>query len=350
MESSSEISMTSFSVGVRVMRRGIRRSRGRSAVLLLMAAAIVVAATACRGGEPPARSSGASASGASAPARDGFPRTVVDASGEAIAIAARPRRIVSQTLASDEILLAICPLDRIAGLSTLADDDAYSNVAEQARTHKIPLVSSAEDALQLTPDLVLVASYSRAEVIELLKASGAPVFRFASFERFDDLKRNVETLGRLIGEESAAAALATKMQARLDAVARRAAARGRRPTVLSYAGTGFTAGANTLFDDAIRRAGGVNLAATHGLKGFVQLSAEQVMAWQPDLIVSGAKGSEIDVTRARLLRDPALAETRAVKDGRLLIMDDRSYLAASQYAIDAVERLADAFDALPPAR
>lgn len=344
--------MVSFSVGVRSMRRGIRRSRVRSAVFLLMAAAIAVAATACRGGEPPARSSGVStpAASSSAATRDGFPRTVVDASGEAITIAARPRRIVSQTLASDEILLAICPLDRIAGLSTLADDDAYSNIAEQARTHKIPLVISAEDALQLTPDLVLVASYSRAEVIELLKASGAPVFRFASFERFDDLKRNVETLGRLIGEESAAAALAAKMQARLDAVARRAAARGRRPTVLSYAGSGFTAGANTLFDDTIRRAGGENLAATHGLKGFVQLSAEQVMAWQPDIIVSGAKGSEIDVTRARLLRDPALAETRAVKDGRLLIMDDRSYLAASQYAIDAVERLADAFDALPPAR
>src|SRR6478736_1597482 len=42
-----------------------------------------------------------------------FPRELKDATGDSLSIQARPQRIVSQTLGTDEILLTICPSERI---------------------------------------------------------------------------------------------------------------------------------------------------------------------------------------------------------------------------------------------
>ena len=45
-----------------------------------------------------------------------FPRKLSTANGEILVIPQRPQRIISQTLATDEILLAICPLNVPAAL------------------------------------------------------------------------------------------------------------------------------------------------------------------------------------------------------------------------------------------
>jgi iron complex transport system substrate-binding protein len=47
-----------------------------------------------------------------------FPRELKDATGESSVIQARPQRIVSQTLSTDEILLTICSPERIVALSS----------------------------------------------------------------------------------------------------------------------------------------------------------------------------------------------------------------------------------------
>src|SRR5215211_5863830 len=51
-----------------------------------------------------------------------FPRELRDAAGTTLVIPARPSRIASQTLGTDEILLAICPSERVVALSKLAED------------------------------------------------------------------------------------------------------------------------------------------------------------------------------------------------------------------------------------
>ena len=54
--------------------------------------------------------------------------------GSAPARAARkPGRLIAMTLATAEMLMALAPKDRIAGLHKLAGHPGYSNVAAQAR-------------------------------------------------------------------------------------------------------------------------------------------------------------------------------------------------------------------------
>ena len=62
-----------------------------------------------------------------------FPRELRDAKGETLNLPREPQRIVSQTLGTDEILLAVCPPERVVALSNLAEDGDYSTVVEEAR-------------------------------------------------------------------------------------------------------------------------------------------------------------------------------------------------------------------------
>jgi iron complex transport system substrate-binding protein len=328
----------------------MRRFRQSLLALILLSSAACQPATpghsggvvtqACKpsGGTPPA-----------VPPLTPFPRTLTDALGNTLTIASAPQRIVSQTLGTDEILFAICPPSRLVGLSTLARDEVYSNILAQARASNAAVSAGAEEVLRLKPDLIFVASYSRAEVVETLRASHAPIFRFANFDSIADMSTNIRIMGRAIGEDAAADRLVAEMHQRLAAIAGRYAESGRtRPRVLSYSGDGYTAGGATLFDEVIRAAGGVNVAASDGaVCGFAHISAEQVLQWNPDVIVSGAKPGQDQVVREGLLRNAAVAATRAAKNGRIITMPAREFEAASQYVVNAAETLAAALWSQP---
>lgn len=276
------------------------------------------------------------------PAPTPFPRTVKDAFGDPLTLNVPPKRIVSQTLGTDEILFAICPRDRIAGITELALNNAYSKIVDEAKASGIKTIYGPEDILALKPDLVFVASYSRAEMSTLLRAAHAPVYRFSNFDRIEDVAGNVRQLGYLIGEDDAAARVVDDMNARLARARALAAASGRRPRIMTYDGSGYTAGSNTLFDDVIRYAGGVNVSAEHGAKGFGRVSGEQILEWQPDYLICGAKPGEADIVRRRLMDNPAIASSTAVKSGRLILMDTRVFMTMSHHVVTAVEALVDA--------
>src|SRR5262245_9911436 len=136
------------------------------------------------------------------PSGAGFPRTLLDGGGSEVAIRARPVRIVSQTLGTDEILWAICGRERIVGVSKIGLEPKYSPIADELRSANLTPVVNAEEILRLQPDLVFVASYSLAETIESLKASGATVFRFANFDDIEAIQKNIRLVGQAIGEEA----------------------------------------------------------------------------------------------------------------------------------------------------
>ena len=319
------------------------RRRGALALIALVGAALVMIAL---GIEAARRLTGAPMSPDAAVnrtegARSRFPRYLRDASGATLIIPSPPQRIASQTLGTDEILLAICSPDRIVALSSLATDPNYSNVVEQARAAQKPAVQGAEQVLKLNPDLIFVASYSRAEVVDLLRAAGAPVFRFANFDRIEDIKANIRTVGYAIGDEARAEALVAQMERELEAIRARALSVGKRPRVMSYGALGYTAGANTLFDDMARIVGAINISAEQGINRFQKISAEQITMWQPDFIVTGANAGTFDAARRRLLADPAIASSSAGRAGRIIVIDNRYYLTVSHHVVGAVEALAE---------
>ncbi len=312
----------------------------RRLLVYVVGAAILTAAGSCAAPPAPPASERAGA--------DGFPRTVTDGAGRAIRLPSRPIRIVSQSLASDEMLFPMVAPERLAGLSSLARDPRYSNVVADAARHPAPSIETAEDIVRLRPDLIFVTTYSRAEVVDVLESTGAPVYRLANFDDVDGVMTNLRRIGAAVGEEAAAERMVAEMRRRLAAVAARRA--GRPPLrVLSFEG-GFTAGRDTSFDDIVRRANAVNEAAARGIQKFARLSREQVLAWNPDVLVAGALPGEADAVRHQLLTGPGVGQTTAARRNQIIVIASRLLLAVSPHIVEAVEQLADGLDAFQEPR
>jgi iron complex transport system substrate-binding protein len=256
-------------------------------------------------------------------------------------IAHPPQRIASETLGSDELLFGVCAGDHLAGVSSLALDDRYSNVAEQVKSLSIPTLETVEQTVELRPDLVFVASYSSAEKVELLRSTGIPVFRLNDFDHIDGIISNIRAVGYAVGEDQCAANLASRIEKRLNEIAARTHHSSKAPRVMLYGPSGYTAGANTLIDEMLHRVGARNVAAEHGIKGSARISAEAIALWQPDFIVAGAARGEFDQVRRALLSNPAIANSPAGRPGRIIIIDDRFLLCVSQYFVPAMAAMAD---------
>ena len=142
-----------------------------------------------------------------------------------------PRRIVSMTLAGDEILLALIPTGRILGLSWLVDDPRYSHSVETARPVRHKVHANAEQVIALQPDLVIVSAsaYTGVTARRLLRASGIPVCEIARYESFAGVQRNVLAVGRAVGALPQARRLIATMDRRLRAVRERVARAPRPP-------------------------------------------------------------------------------------------------------------------------
>jgi iron complex transport system substrate-binding protein len=270
-----------------------------------------------------------------------FPRKLSKANGEILVIPQRPQRIISQTLATDEILLAICPLNRLIAVSTLALDSQYSNVVASARQVTQYVSDNVEQILSLQPDLVLVASYTRAETLELLKTAPALILRLTQFEQIEDIKNNIRLIGYAIGEEQRAADLIAQMTTEIQAILARIPTNQSPPRVISYSLDHYTAGRYTTFDDIVNLVGAINIATEQGIEHYVKISDEQILTWQPQFIISSAQQGEFDKVYYQLLSNPAIAASQAGQASQIIIIDNRYLFAVSQYIIKAIKVLAD---------
>ena len=208
--------------------------------------------------------------------------------GAAPARAARkPERLIAMTLATAEMLLALAPRERIVGLHKLAGHPGYSNVAD--KVGNIPLIASApERIIALRPDMVFVASYSSAAFLNHLRAAKVPVSKFSAFSGVEDVFASIEKMGRLIGEETIAQKLIKDAREKIRAIRARIPPDAKPPRILTMVKGGWVTGEGTSHDVLIRLAGGENVAAERGIRGARRVSAERIIAWDPDVIMVGA--------------------------------------------------------------
>ena len=260
---------------------------------------------------------------------------------------AKPQRIVSLSLGTDEILCALVSPERIVGLSRHSDNPEVSNVADIARRIDVKLDRDPERIVALEPDLVLAARYSKIELRELVNQTGAAVVVSTAFVSFADIQRNIANIGRAVGEPESAAALIAEMDLRLADAAGRPESLRDGWRLLYYAPSGWTAGDRTTVDEVIRAAGYRNAAATSGISGHQKITAEKVLEIDPDALLI-AIGYDRDAGfRERLESDPQLATLTALHKGRIAELPAKRLISVSQYLAEAVPTLVDAIEALP---
>ncbi|UOQ54804.1 heme/hemin ABC transporter substrate-binding protein [Hymenobacter cellulosivorans] len=231
--------------------------------------------------------------------------------------AAAPVRIVSLSGTVSEI---ICDL----GLqSQLVGVDVTSTFP--AALTKLPKVGhnrniSAEGVLALSPTIVVGTTESlKPEVVSQLKSAGITVQLFTQEYSVAGTKKLIQQVAATFNASAKAPALLQKLDADLVKIRKPAKA----PKVLFiYArgsGTMMVAGQNTPLEKVIGLAGGQNAAT--GFTDFKPLTAEALVAANPDVLLLFDSGLESLGGKAGLLQVPGVAQTNAGRTGRVVEMD-----------------------------
>lgn len=248
--------------------------------------------------------------------RDGAGREVpVPGKVERIFPAGPPAAIQIYTLAPELLLgwpRANRPEEREFLLPGIGDRPEIGRITGRGNS------ANLEAVLQLKPDLIIDSGSTGRTYVELAERvqsqTGIP---YALLDgRFAQIPASYRILGRLTGRSERAETLARWCEETMATISGRIAAipAEQRPRVYYARGprgleTGLGGSINV---ETLGFVGARNVAADQQGSGLAQVSLEQVLAWNPDVIVT------IDLAFAESVRsDPSWAGVRAVREGRV---------------------------------
>lgn len=285
------------------------------------------------------------------PAPQSETRTVTDDSGRQVSLPMQPKRIVSLTYGTDEILTALVSTDSIASYSKYAGDDGISfltkdEVSRVGRTVDM----EPEHILALAPDLVIASTSTPMQTVEVLTHSGIPVYVSGIPTTVEEMKGKVRGVAKAVHEEEKGEALVSDMESKLAALASKlsAVSPDKERVALGMSFRGILGKKGTLFSDVLRLAhvkdGAAGYEVPKGADAY--LSLEILPKIDPDVILLPTwrvkAGDDTKAFEEGLLSNPALREVTAVKERRLVPFSEKYKYVMSQHVVDAVEAAARA--------
>jgi iron complex transport system substrate-binding protein len=245
-----------------------------------------------------------------------------------------PARVVSINLCTDQLAMLLAEPGQLLSVSYLARDPRSSAMAEAARAYPANR-GRAEEIFLLAPDLVLGGTFSTPGTVAMLRRMGVRVELLPPAESFADVAAHIRAMGRLLGTEAKAEAMARDVEARLAALPAPPAA---RPRIALYGANGATSGQGGLSAEIVRRAGFANVTEELDLPDTGRLPLERLVLADPDLILTAARFPGTSEAEA-ILDHPALAALESRWEAGQVT--DADWTCGLPQAVDAVERLAD---------
>ena len=306
-------------------------TRTRRAARLALGAALVVAAVRCGDRSPTAR-----------PATPAAGLTVTDDGGRPVHLAGPARRIICLIPSATETLVALGATDRLVGRTR------YDVASEVAALPSVGggLDPSVEAIVALHPDLVLGwENDKRQQVREKLAALGVPVFSLRT-EDTVDVFRNIATIGRLTGRDSAATAVAAGIHRDFDVVRRSVAGRPQpRVFYVVFNDPPMTAGPHTFIAQLIGLAGGETVFPDVQAL-WPTVAMEEIVRRAPDLVIvprgTRSQGEAPGTALAELRQRGGWRDVGAVRAGHVatvaenLVNRPGPHLGAAARALRAV--------------
>lgn len=204
----------------------------------------------------------------------------VDAVGRSVVLLAPPQRVVSLVPSITETIYAIHAEQQLVGVTDFCDYPVEAKLKTSIGSYAQP---NLEAVAELNPDLVIMdTAGSNPTLLEQLEQLGVPVYLVAARSLQDTLE-TVLVVGRLLGQEVAAQELVAVLRGEVDQVVSLNVERRVRTLVCVMVEPLIVAGADTLVNDLIGLAGGVNVGA--GQTRYPNWSMETVLAYDPELII-----------------------------------------------------------------
>jgi iron complex transport system substrate-binding protein len=272
------------------------RRRGVAVLLVLFAAVLGGCSSAGASSSPAASAPGSASPAASAAAASpspspsaAFPITLTDDEGTSVEVAAEPKKIVSLTPATTEILFALGAGDRV-----VATDDGSDYPAEAAALQDVATFSSVdvEKVVALEPDLVVAGGlgFTPAESITKLRDLKIPVVVIYA-SSVDGVDKDIEVLGAATGTTAKATTVTSAMRADMAAVSAAVASQSPKPRVFYDVGYDDATGAiyapadDSFLAEMVTMAGGDVI--TTGDPNTYEIPLEKLIEKDPQLIILG---------------------------------------------------------------
>ena len=265
--------------------------------------------------------------------------TITDDTGMDITVNATPERIVSLSPSNTEILAALGLLDRVVGVTDVCDYPP--EVKNKTRIGGYSAIS-IEKVAAARPDLIVASDLTPEETVGRLRDLGLSVVVVAP-RNIDHMIRDIRMVGTLTGTESQAEVLAAHLLDRITAVLPCPSASGR-PTVAHVVWNKplYVSGNDTLQNDVILHAGGVNIFA--GQSGWGTVSLEEFLMKNPDIIIVSGGGGMDSSTRDMILEEfmtnPQYSSLSAVKNHHVYSVNADLISRPTPRIVDAVEQVA----------
>ncbi|RKU24781.1 hemin ABC transporter substrate-binding protein [Candidatus Poribacteria bacterium] len=253
---------------------------------------------------------------------------VTDAEGKTVVITSA-ERIVSLNGSTTEILFALGVGDNVVGC------DASSTYPKGVKD-KLPSVGyqyglNAEGILSLNPTLIIGRDDVRPpQVVQQLRMAGVTVLLLKEPRSFEAAKQRLLTIGKAVGHEKKAKELTKALDTDIEKLEAKLASRKETPKqkalFLYLRGTQTTLvlGTDTAPGAMFDIVGAENAAGN--IKGSKPMTAEAVIAAQPDVYVLFTTSLKSIGGIDGLLKLPGLAHTPAGENKRIVTLDGQ-YLA-----------------------
>lgn len=250
---------------------------------------------------------------------------VRDQRGKKLSLDGPAKRIVTLPMPAASIMIAV---DRSANHLVGIHDASYAAAKQSIlgamfpEVLKIPhdigtqdFAPNVEGILALKPDVVVQWANQGDEIVRPLENAGLTVLG-VNYGKLDDVGEWFRMFATVLGRPERGQSMATRLEAgRVAAAARAAKQKARAPRVLyfnRFVESLTVQGAGTFNEDYVRLVGAENVSSD--VKGLVEVDLEQVLDWDPEVVVLGNFDEAMpkDVYGDRRWRDVA-----AVKDRRV---------------------------------
>lgn len=281
-----------------------------------------------------------------------LPVTVTDAEGTDVTVTDASRILpidISGTIAATVFALGLG--DNVVGRDSSTD---------LAGTEDLPVVTNAghtlnaEAILQLAPTVVLTdATLGPKEVRQQLRDAGIAVVVVSDDRRLDTTDDLIAEIAAALGVPSRGDALIQQTDAEIAAAREQIEqvappAESDKPRMLflyvrGNANIYYIFGADSGADSLIEAVGGIDVASEIGWEGMKPMTAEALVAAQPDVIVMMTLGLEsVGGVDGLLERIPALLQTPAGQHRRVIDMADTQILSFGPRSPEIILALARA--------
>lgn len=185
--------------------------------------------------------------------------------------------------------------------------------------------ASLEELMSTKPDIIFTTMMDNSA--QKMSSIGIPTVQL-EFHDYPSMEKCITLTAKILGGDAInrAAAYNAYLESKIDQISKITAAipDAKKPKVLHISATNplIVDGKKTIIDQWIKLAGGINVATNvpGAMKGA---SLEQIVAWNPDIIIVGADSKNF---KDILAANPAWAKITAVKQHHIFYNPDGAFL------------------------